>query len=85
MDRAKGIAKDGYWFTGFTLVFIIVEFIVIIGYIIYLCKGHIPIPRSSSYAESSAPPAPSNGELELGVKQKNVNDAETVKNVTGQN
>jgi len=80
MDRAKGIAKNGCWFTGFTLVFMIVEFIVIIGYIIYLRN-----PRSSSYAESSAPPAPSNGVLELGVKQKNVNDAETVKNVTGQN
>ena len=85
MDRARLIAKDGYWFTGFTLVFMVIEFVVIIGYIICLCKSHKPSPRSSSYAETSAPPAPSNGELELEVKQKEVNDAETVKNVTGEN
>ena len=85
MDRARENAKDGYWFTGFTLVFMIIEFVVVIGYIICLCKSHQPSPRSSSYAEPSAPPAPSNGELELEVKQKEVNDAETVKNVTGQN
>lgn len=85
MDRARENAKDGYWFTGFTLVFMIIEFVVVIGYIICLCKSHQPSPRSSSYAEPSAPPAPSNGELELEVKQKDVNDAETVKNVTGQN
>ena len=85
MDRARLIAKDGYWFTGFTLVFMIIEFVVVIGYIICLCKSHKPSPRSSSYAEPSAPPAPSNAELELEVKQKDVNDAETEKNVTGQN
>ena len=85
MDRARENAKDGYWFTGFTLVFMIIEFVVVIGYIICLCKSHQPSPRSSSYAEPSAPPAPSNGELELEVKQKDINDAETEKNVTGQN
>ena len=85
MDRARLIAKDGYWFTGFTLVFMIIEFVVVIGYIICLCKSHKPIPRSSSYAEPSAPPAPSNGELVVEMKQKDVNDAETEKNVTGQN
>ena len=85
MDRARENAKDGYWFTGFTLVFMIIEFVVVIGYIICLCKSHQPSPRSSSYAEPSAPPAPSNGELELEVKQMEVKDAETVKNVTGQN
>ncbi len=75
MDRAKLIAKDGYWFTGFTLVFMVVEFVVVTIYSICLGSKHKPTDRSSSYAEPSVPPAPSNDELELEGKQKDVNDA----------
>ena len=71
MDRARRIAKDGYWFTGFTLVFMIIEFVVVLIYLIYLCSNHKPSNRQSSYSVPSAPPAEVNQELELEVKADN--------------
>jgi heme/copper-type cytochrome/quinol oxidase subunit 2 len=65
MERARRIAKDGYWFTGFTLVFMIVEFVVVIIYLVYLCSNRQPGNRQSSYSVPSAPPADQNQELEL--------------------
>jgi hypothetical protein len=60
MDRARRIAKDGYWFTGFTLVFMIIEFVVVLIYCVYLCTNHKPSNRQSSYSVPSAPPVEQN-------------------------
>jgi|LauGreDrversion4_2_1035121.scaffolds.fasta_scaffold224331_3 heme/copper-type cytochrome/quinol oxidase subunit 2 len=77
MNRARLIAKDGYWFTGFTLVFMIIEFVVVLIYVIYLCSNHKPTSRKSDYAEPSAPSAPQNAELELEIKENEAKDDET--------
>jgi uncharacterized membrane protein len=55
MERARSIAKDGYWFTGFTLVFMIFEFVVVLIYLICLYNGHQSSKRQSSYAEPETP------------------------------
>jgi hypothetical protein len=60
MDRARRIAKDGYWFTGFTLVFMIIEFVVVLIYCVCLCTNHKPSNRQSSYSVPSAPPVEQN-------------------------
>jgi len=57
MDQARLTAKDGYWFTGFTLVFIVIEFVVIVVYKICLCHGH-KSTGSNPPAEQIVPPAP---------------------------
>ncbi len=65
MEQAREIAKDGYWFTGFTLVFMIVEFVVVIVYLICLFNAHkSSSSRSSSYAETATPSGRDN-EIEL--------------------
>jgi uncharacterized membrane protein len=55
MEQARLIAKDGYWFTGFTLVFMIIEFVVVVVYLICLYNSHQSSNRSSSYAETATP------------------------------
>jgi len=52
MEQSRTISKQGYWFTGFTLVFMIIELVVILVFKVFLCHNHHQ-SRASSYA---APP-----------------------------
>ncbi len=83
MDRARRIAKDGYWFTGFTLVFMIIEFVVVLIYCVCLCTNHKPSNRQSSYSVPSAPPVEQKFELELETKEKTASEAHVAKDATG--
>lgn len=64
MDQARIDAKDGYWFAGFTLVYMVIEFVVIVVWCICLCKGHVST-SSNSQAQEIIPPVQNDKEIEL--------------------